>query len=174
MEGHMQNGEAALPLMLAGIVVFLVILYAIGVWLGAKGRIIVYRNYNDVMIVALLYVIPSVLLLYVFLGEPTEGAEWIQATILFTTLILTSMVFLLVLIRTWADNGNPFKVFLALYVKIPTAVLFVSHLMSIFQSKKRDQRRRSVLWTLLALPLLYALVHDKGTGRLPQVSRVRL
>lgn len=32
------------------IVIALVLLYALGVWLGAKGKVVIYRNYYDVIL----------------------------------------------------------------------------------------------------------------------------
>jgi len=40
------------------ILLALLVVYAIGLWLGAKGKVVVYRNYYDVILVAGLYICP--------------------------------------------------------------------------------------------------------------------
>ena|SRR5690554_1388701 len=152
----------------------IVLLYAIGIWLGNKGRIIVYRNYNDIMIVGLLVIIPAAMIsLLTFIGNDEAAFESAQGPLIIVTLGLMLITLLLVVIRTFIDNKNPIKAILALYVKIPTAIMFFVHLLTIFTGTKRNQRRNSIFWAIIMLPLLYGLVHDKSKGKLPGHRHIR-
>ena len=157
--------------LVAAVVVPILGLYAMGVWMGTTGRVVVYRNYYDIMIVGLLVILP-VLFGSGMLFFQDHAAEAFE--ILFPTLVvLEAGVAVAILMRTWNDNRSVWKTLLALYVKLPTGILFFVQLIAVFQSDTRKERRQSLLWTLLLLPLLYALVHDKSTGRLPGMPRGR-
>ena len=168
-----ENTEMAAGLWNFGLwfVLPIVLIYALGVWLGFNRTIVVYRNYNDVMVVGLLFVVPAMAVsAAVFLGANEKNPE-IGFALLAVTLALEGLVLLFVLIRTWRDNPNPLKMLLALYVKIPTGVLFLSAVFDAFNGRKARDRRRSLLRAVLLAPLIHGLVNDRKAGRLPGLSR---
>lgn len=134
----------------------------------------VYRNYYDILIVGLLYMVTLVGIGIVVLFDfDTEGSAEIGAGFLAVTAIIELIVFSFVLVRTWFDNPNPMKLLMALYVKLPTGIFFFSHFYNMFTAKKRQERRHSAFWFIFMMPLLYALVRDKTKsspfGRMPRV-----
>jgi len=148
-------------------------LYALGVWLGNRGTIVVYRNYNDIMLIALLIIIPSFAssIVVFFSGggdaaSSKDAEELIYKPVLTVVSILVGLAISFIVIRTASDNKNPLKTALALYVKIPTGVLFFFHLKNIFTGSSRKSRRHSVFWTIIMVPLLHGLVKDKSKGLL--------
>lgn len=145
-------------------------LYWLGVWAGVKQRIVVYRNYHDLMIVGMLYMVPVMAMgAAAFLGAGPDNplAFWL----LVITVVLEVLLLLFILVRTWIDNPNPLKMLLALYVKMPTGVLFFMKFFDIFGNKQARGRRKSMFWALFTLPLLHALVADKKTGKMPLTGR---
>lgn len=142
------------------------LLFALGVWMSARNKLIVYRNYNDLMLVGLLYMVPALMLAYVLLVS--EESVAIGGSLFLVMLILEFAIFVVVLVRTWIDNPNPLKMLLALYVKLPAGIFFFSRVFEAFDGEKRSKRRNSVLWVLLMLPLLHVLVHDKKGGLAPR------
>ena len=153
-------------------------LYALGVWLGNQGTIVVYRNYNDIMLIALLIIIPSfassIFIFFSGNGDPTsskEAAELVYKPVLTVVAVLVGLAISFIVIRTASDNKNPLKTALALYVKIPTGILFFFHLKNIFTGSSRKSRRHSVFWTIIMVPLLHGLVKDKSKGILASSKR---
>lgn len=150
------------------IVIALVLLYALGVWLGAKGKVVVYRNYYDVMLVAGLYILPVLITpAFILLGGGKEAVNELTAGLFIVLLVLEGLLLLFILVRSVRDNLNPLKALLALYVKIPTAVFFSFNLLESFSAKTGRSRRKSIFWTLFMVPVIHALVHDKTVGKLP-------
>ncbi|TDP26789.1 hypothetical protein DEU29_1443 [Idiomarina aquatica] len=149
----------------------ILLIYALGVYLGNKGSIVVYRNFNDLMIVGLLVIIPVGLIsLLAFISGDNSANQESSSQLFLVGLVLVGLVMLLILYRTFRDNPNPLKMLLALYVKLPTGILFFFHLSNIFMGKSRTKRRESIFWTIIMVPLLYGLVHDKSKGKLPGIS----
>ena len=140
-----------------------ILLFAVGVWMSSKGKLVVYRNYNDLMVVGLLYMIPAVMLAYVLLIS--EESVTVGSSLFVIMVVLEFLVLLFVFVRTWIDNPNPIKMLLALYVKLPAGIFFFSRVFEAFDGETRSKRRNSVPWALLMLPLLHVLVHDKKNGR---------
>ena len=150
------------------IVIALVLLYALGVWLGAKGKVVVYRNYYDVMLVAGLYILPVLITpAFILLGGGKEAVNELTAGLFIVLLVLEGVLLLFILARSVRDNLNPLKALLALYVKIPTALFFSFNLLESFTAKTGRSRRKSIFWTLFMVPVIHALVHDKTAGKLP-------
>lgn len=178
MDDPVQQASTAAGLYVAGAIILGVLfLYASGAWMGAKGKIVVFRNFYDVLIVGMLYLVPAAPITFILLSasdNPDEGATNVLAVVLVVTAIIEAVLFLFIFVRTWIDNPNPLKMLLALYVKVPTAVIFFLHFVDAFTGAKPSQRRKSFLWSILMLPLLYALIHDKKTGRLPYMRRMRV
>lgn len=159
-----------------GVGLLLILPFAIGIWMGLRQRIVVYRNHFDVMLVGGLYLIPAAIAGLAFTLGGGGGADandsgsellWAFAAL---AVVLDALLLLFVLARTWVDNPNPLKMLLALYVKVPLAVFFFMHFGNIFSGKQPGSRRKSVFWTLLLVPLIHGLVRDKR-GRLPGVPR---
>ena len=150
------------------IVIALVLLYALGIWLGAKGKVVVYRNYYDVMLVAGLYILPVLMTpAFILLGGGKEAVNELTAGLFIVLLVLEGLLLLFILVRSVRDNLNPLKALLALYVKIPTALFFSFNLLESFSAKTGRSRRKSIFWTLFMIPVIHALVYDKTTGKLP-------
>lgn len=149
----------------------IILTYFLGIWMGTTERLVIYRNYYDVLVVGLLYVIPITAFSFAALLGGDDTREGVGAAVVALALGLEAVVFVIILARAWRDNPNPLKALLALYVKIPTAVLFLNALFGAFDRRKAKDRRRSVLWLILMTPLIHALVRDKKTGRLPGLPR---
>lgn len=146
------------------------LLYIYGVWCGAKEKLVVYRNYNDIMLVGLLVIIPIIAISVIY---NTSEAKQFHGTVLYVALTLEALFILIITGRTWNDNSGILSTALAIYVKLPTGILFFFHLYNIFSGDKRSSRRSSAFWTLMMLPLLYALVKDKKTGFIPKSGMKR-
>ena len=150
------------------ILLALLVVYALGLWLGAKGKVVVYRNYYDVMLVAGLYILPVLMTpAFILLGGGKEAVNELTAGLFIVLLVLAGLLLLFILVRSVRDNLNPLKALLALYVKIPTALFFSFNLLESFTAKTGRARRKSIFWTLFMIPVIHALVHDKITGKLP-------
>jgi len=156
------------------------LLYVLGVWLGNTKRIVVYRNYTDVMIVGLLVILPTAALGVILLvthGEQSAGAEHQLSFYLILALVaILALVFVTICVKTFRDNPNPLKALLALYVKIPIGIVFFLNFAGIFRGGSRTARRNSIFWTLILTPLLYGLINDKkgnsqSEKRMKQVNR---
>ena len=144
------------------------LVYIFGVWRGTTDKLVVYRNFNDVMLVGLLFIVPLIGITgYFYIAD----VEALHLPILYAVITLEAIFFLVILVRTWKDNRRLFSTLLALYVKLPTGVLFFVQLFSIFGGDSREKRRESIFWTIMLLPLLYALVKDKNTGFIPKSGR---
>lgn len=149
------------------IVIALVLLYSLGVWLGAKGKVVIYRNYYHVMLVAGLYILPVLMTpAFILLGGGKEAVNELTAGLFIVMLVLVGLL-LFILAPSVRDNLNPLKALLALYVKIPTALFFSFNLLESFTAKTGRSRRKSIFWTLFMVPVIHALVHDKTAGKLP-------
>jgi len=159
-----------------GVGLLLILPFAVGIWMGLRQRIVVYRNHFDVMLVGGLYLIPAAIAGLAFTlggggsGDANDGGSELLWAFAALAVVLDALLLLFVLTRTWIDNPNPLKMLLALYVKIPLAVLFFMHFGNIFSGKQPGSRRKSVFWTLLLVPLIHGLVKDKR-GKVPGVPR---
>lgn len=148
------------------VLVPIIFFYALGIWMGNTQRLTVYRNYTDVMIVGLLVILPTAVLGFILLVAHGETSAESDMSYTFWLLMglaaVLTVVLLIIVVRTWRDNPNPLKMLLALYVKIPTGILFFFNFVGIFKGADRKSRRNSTMWTLIMTPLLYGLVVDKS------------
>lgn len=161
----MENTESSWVLILVPIL----LLYAFGVWMGFNKKIVVFRNYNDIFVVGLLFIIPiGFLTLFSFVGE---DASDIKGAVLYACVILEFITLVFIIIRTWKDNKNPLKLLFALFIKIPIGIFFFFHIYGAFTNKTRTSRGSSMFWSLMMLPLIYGLVADKSTGKMPSMSK---
>lgn len=149
------------------ITIGLALLYALGIWLGVRGKVVVYRNYYDVMLVAGLYLLPVLMTPAFILLSGNGEVNELNGGLFIVLLLLEGLLLLFILVRTVLDNLNPLKAVLALYVKIPTALFFSFNLYESFTAKSGRSRRKSIFWTVFMVPVIHALVQDKKTGKLP-------
>ena len=134
------------------ILVALLLVYALGLWLGTKGKVVVYRNYYDVILVAGLYILPVLMTpAFILLGGGKEAVNELTAGLFIVLLVLEGLLLLFILVRSVRDNLNPLKALLALYVKIPTALFFSFNLLESFTAKTGRARRKSIFWTLFMI-----------------------
>ena len=165
---------SAIPLTwwVVGVGLLLILPFAVGIWMGMRQQVVVYRNYFDVMLVGGLYLIPAALIGFLIaLGggsgsDNSDGPNELVVAFIVLALVLDLLLLIFILVRTWLDNPNPLKMLLALYVKIPLGVLFFMQFRNIFGGKQPRSRRNSMFWTLMMAPLIHGLVRDKK-GKLP-------
>lgn len=153
-----------------GVALLLILPFAVGIWMGMRQQVVVYRNYFDVMLVGGLYLIPAAITgLAITLGggsDNGDGPNELGFAFIVLALVLDLLLLIFILVRTWLDNPNPLKMLLALYVKIPLGVLFFTQFRNIFGGQQPRSRRNSMFWTLMMAPLIHGLVRDKK-GKLP-------
>ncbi len=156
-----------------------VLMYAIGVWalvvvlgvvLGVKEKITVFRNYNDLAIVFILGYIGPVALPYLIgslVGLVIEIKPEYQKTTLYALMAAIEIpIIFWFIIRAYKDNNSVWKTALALVTKTTLAVLFLLNLWSFVSpagetaAKRAKVRRSALAWLLMLTPLIYALVRD--------------
>ncbi|RRJ04644.1 hypothetical protein, partial [Pseudomonas aeruginosa] len=90
------------------ILVALLVVYALGLWLGTKGKVVVYRNYYDVILVAGLYILPVLMTpAFILLGGGKEAVNELTAGLFIAMLVLEGLLLLFILVRSVRDNLNP-------------------------------------------------------------------
>ncbi|WVM88389.1 hypothetical protein UMZ34_19895 [Halopseudomonas pachastrellae] len=81
--------------------------FAIGIWMGLRQRIVVYRNHFDVMLVGGLYLIPAAIAGLAFhLGgggssDANDGGNELLWAFAALAVVLDALLLLFVLTRTW-------------------------------------------------------------------------
>ncbi|MFZ3116363.1 MAG: hypothetical protein WA133_00265 [Syntrophales bacterium] len=139
-----------------------VVIIVLGVILGIKKKIVVFRDYNDLGLVFLLGLVPIVLM-YIF-SITAEKSRNVAFTF---TAIVEVIIFLWLIIRTFKDNGNPVYGLLALATKISLSVLFIINLLDFVtpsgktSSPRASARRKGFAFLLLLTPIVFALVRNK-------------
>lgn len=151
------------------VLVPILLLYAYGVWMGFNNKIVVYRNYNDIFVVGLLFIIPIGFM--TFFGLSGGESNALNGSAFYACAILEAITLVFVFVRTWKDNPNPLKLLMALFIKIPTGIFFFFHIYGAFTNKTRTSRGSSMFWSMMMLPLLYGLVADKSAGKMPAMPR---
>ncbi|TRZ50471.1 hypothetical protein D4S03_06695 [bacterium] len=138
-----------------------IVIVVIGVILGFKQKIVVFRDYNDLGLVFLIALSPIVLFqLTGFI--PSQ----IHIAIVFA-IIIEGILLGWIVIRTLKDNVNILALFVALITKISLSVMFIlSFLMSIAPQGKTAARRAKSRYSALAMlfvvaPLVFGLVKNK-------------
>jgi len=148
------------------------ILIIIGIILGSREnrKIVVFKNYDDL---GLTFLIPTSYAL-VLLVCPTGlsalnvNHENVGPITDIIGMIVSSLIFLKVLIVTFKANNSIPKTLLALLVKIPLSFLWVFALIELIkpsgetQPQKRDSRQTALLIFTLLTPIISALVVDKN------------
>jgi hypothetical protein len=137
----------------------LVGIWVLGLILGMLKQIIVYRDFNDVTFCGLTVTLPmAAFFILMNMGATSfhgiaKYAWWFEAAMA-----------LVILVRTFIDNRNPFKAILAFMVKMPVAILFAVNIVDFVTGEKRQSRRMSVFFILLLSGFVIALVNDRSKG----------
>lgn len=140
----------------------LIVIIVVGIFLGFKQKITVFRDYNDLGLVFLLG-LSSFIFFYIFSLLPEDQKNVGIAFILIVELLL----FLWIVVRTYQDNQNIFYTLLALITKIPLSILFIFNFLSFVapngktMGKRADVRYSSFAFLLLLTPIILGLVKNK-------------
>jgi cytochrome bd-type quinol oxidase subunit 2 len=139
-----------------------IIIVVIGVILGYKKMITVFRDYNDMGLVFLLGLIPIVLMyLFQLVAKDNQEVGFIFIV------IVESILFLWIVIRTIQDNQNPIGILFALVTKLSLAILFIINLLDFVtpagktSAKRASSRRKGFAFLLLLTPIVFALVKNR-------------
>lgn len=133
-----------------------------GVVLGFKQKITVFRDYNDLGLVFLIALSP-VVLFYLFSiigGEQQRVLGWF-------IIIVETVLFLWIVIRTFKDNPNVLGALVALITKISLSILFIFSFLNFVapQGKTAAQRAKSrysaLAILLIVAPVVFKLVKNK-------------
>lgn len=150
----------------------LLITIILGVILGIKKKITVFRDYNDLGLIFLLVIFPVVFLSLAGFFNGGKILRW-------TFIVIESGLMLWIIGRTFKDNANPLFFIVAFLTKIPLSLLFVFNLMSVLNPPGKTARDRSnargnaLIWLLFLTPLIAALVRNKNGFFNPQEILVR-
>lgn len=150
------------------IIVFL-LPFIIGVVLGCKEKIVVFRDYNDLFIVFLAAILFMPLLV---------SFSVIKSPIMFLFCIFIELSLALwVIHRTYQDNqGNLISTFLSLYTKIPLSLFFIFNLLSFLEyfSKPNIEQTEGFSFTplLFLTPLILKLIKNKSGTEKYDVIRI--
>jgi hypothetical protein len=138
------------------------IIVIIGVILGIKQKLVVFRNYNDL---GLVFLIPlSIIAMVYFL--PYLPKDHNNIGLLFG-FIVESILIIYVIIRTIRDNHNPFLCLIAIITKISLSVLFIINFLDFVaaqgktMSERATVRHKALVVFLIVAPLVFALVKTK-------------
>jgi len=148
-----------------------ILIVVLGVILGIKKKIPVFRDYNDLGLVFLMGLFPIILVyLFALVGENQK-----HIGILFIIVNETAF-FIWIFIRTLQDNPNPIKALIALISKLSLSVLFIINFLNFVAPEGKTMgKRASVKHIALAFfvvlaPLVFALVKNKEGIFNPQRS----
>lgn len=134
-------------------------IWVLGLILGMLKKIIVYRDFNDVTLCGLTVTLP-IAAFFVLMNVGATHFHFMARLILW----FEGAMALLILVRTFIDNRNPFKAILAFMVKLPIAILFAINIVDFITGDKRQSRRMSVFFIILLSGFVIALVNDKSKG----------
>jgi hypothetical protein len=139
-----------------------IVVVVIGVIMGFKQKIIIFRDYNDLGLVFLLGLVPVVLmLLFQVVAKDNQKIG------LIFIVVVESVLFLWILCRTIQDNKNPIGFLFALVTKISLSVLFIINLLDFVtpsgktSSHRASLRRKGFAFLLILSPIVFALVKNK-------------
>lgn len=135
----------------------------IGVVVGWRRGITVFRNFNDL---ALVFFAGASALAAFFVVVLSTGEGWVRPAVLGVLLLTAVGCLIVTAVRTWIDNRNPFWFVIALVTKLSLAALFLIHLVELISPAgktgvQRAKRRASALgWLVLLTPVILKLVRD--------------
>lgn len=133
----------------------------VGILLGMRQTIVVFRNYNDLTLVFAAAVMTGI---GIFLSLSDEG-DGSNLQLYFCGIAVA--LDLWVVARTLRDNHNPFWMVLALITKLSLSALFLTNLVDFVTpsgntAKARAASRRGAFVVLLLIaPITFALIKDK-------------
>lgn len=133
----------------------------LGIILGFRKTITVYRNYADLTRVFMLVLVPVGL--YLLLGDKIQSHVFRNIIIGIEVALLIWIIF-----TTHEDNRNIFKTILAFITKIPLAVIFAIYMINLVSPKgssgsgRRQGRGVAMIILLFLGPVLFGLVRDKS------------
>lgn len=139
-----------------------IVIVVIGVIMGFKQKITIFRDYNDFGLVFLLGMVP-VVLMYLFQLVANDN----QKVGLIFIVSVEAILFLWIIIRTFQDNHNPLNFFVALVTKITCSVLFIINLLDFVtpsgktSSYRASSRRKGFAFLLILTPIVFSLVKNK-------------
>jgi len=164
----LEMAQANMEVSIAIVIIVPLFFYFYGVYLGSKQKIVVFRSLSDFVMTGLICMAPiTVTILLVILSD---YYDLIVKNFGLTAAIVYSCAIIFILVRTWNDNNGFLHFLIAIYVKIPTSLLFFYFFMGAFNGEKRSDRRNSWMWTVLMLPLIYKLIKDKSNIKMPRVK----
>lgn len=138
-----------------------VVIGLLGLTLGLSKRIVIFRNFTDLILVFATLMVGLALALAPFLIE-------LKADVYRSWIYWSPAILLLVVIsaRTLADNRNPLFATLAMFLKIPLSILTIFLFLDVLAptGSYRDRarkRRNGLVGVLLMAPLILALIEDK-------------
>jgi len=139
-----------------------IVFVVIGVVMGFKQKIIVFRDYNDLGLAFLLGLVPVILLsIFQFVAQDNQKVGFVFIV------VVESGLFLWVVLRTFQDNQNPIGVLFALVTKITLSVLFIINLLNFVtpsgktSSERASSRRTGFAFLLVLSPIVFSLVKNK-------------
>jgi len=130
--------------------------WVLGVVLGMRKVIIVYRDFNDLGLVGLTVALPAAAF-FTCLSLGVQRFDFLVTPFLY----FEAGMGLIILVRTFIDNKNPVATLLAFIVKIPIGILLAINVVDFFTSKTRSQRRLDLFFVLLLSGIAIALVANK-------------
>lgn len=143
-------------------IIAFIIIVVVGIFLGFKKKITVFRDYNDLGLVFLLGISPIIpMLLFLFVASNQK-----EIAVAFIIIVETAL-FIWIVVRTYQDNKNIFSTLIALITKIPLSILFILNLLSFVAptgknwEKRAAKRYSSFAFVLLLAPIILALVKNK-------------
>jgi len=118
------------------LVIFIVITI-IGIFLGFKQKITIFRDFNDLGLVFLIELLPIVLM---YLSSLIAAN---QNKIVITSIIIVEIIlFMWIIARTYQDNNNILSTLIALITKTSLSILFILNLMSFSNPTEKDIKLR--------------------------------
>jgi len=134
----------------------------IGVLLGIKDVIVVFRNYNDL---ALVFATGIMIVAAVYAAMANENRESLFPAFF---VVLAIILVVWVIFRTIRDNQNPLWMIIAFITKITLSVVFLINLINFVTPAGKTTRARaatrrsSFVALLLIAPITFALIKEKN------------
>lgn len=135
------------------VILALIIPIVFGIINGLKGKIVVFRSYDDLWLVFLAVIVPIALF---FICAALQSVTMTVASCIAEVVILSTIAH-----RTYIDNRrNIFLTLLALYTKLPLSGLFILQFISyLYNLSKPLYRRTTGIATLVSIICLAPLIH---------------
>lgn len=145
------------------ILIFYSVVVLAGIILGWKQKIVVFKNYDDLILSICFFVIPVFVFLLNAMGfiSSLEGFPFVL--FLSVELLLLSLI----LICSWQSNKSFLSFLLAFFTKMPLSIFFSVLLFQIIdpsgktEFERKTNRNKSIAFLVLLTPVLYKLVRNK-------------